>query len=153
MSTRSENAITANPDAEAQIRSALERWSAAVRDKDLPAIMAYYHPDIVAYDAIVALQFKGQDAYRAHWEYCLGMCEGPMLFQQQELVIHAAGEVAFAHWLNHCGAEDEHGEMKGSWMRGSAGYLLTAEGWKAIHEHFSAPFDMESGKALFNLDP
>lgn len=153
MNTRSEDAIVANPDAQAQIRSALERWCAAVRDKDLPAIMAYYHPDVVAFDAIVQLQFKGRDAYRRHWEYCLGMCEGPMLFQQRDLVIHAAGDVAFAHWLNHCGAQDENGETKGSWMRGSAGYLLTAEGWKAIHEHFSAPFDMTTGKALFDLDP
>ncbi|RRV06891.1 DUF4440 domain-containing protein [Pseudomonas sp. v388] len=153
MSTIRNDAITANPDAVAQIHSALERWSAAVRDKDLAAIMAYYHPDVVAYDAIVQLQFKGRDAYRTHWEYCLNMCEGPMLFQQRELVIHAGDTVAFAHWLNHCGAADESGEMKGSWMRGSAGYLLTAEGWKAIHEHFSAPFDMESGKALFDLNP
>lgn len=153
MSTRFDQDMTANRDAHAQISAALERWSAAVRDKDLPAIMAYYHPDVVAFDAIVQLQFKGRDAYRAHWEFCLGMCEGPMLFRQQDLVIHAAGEVAFAHWLNHCGGADESGEVKGSWMRGSAGYLLTAEGWKAIHEHFSAPFDLESGKALFELNP
>lgn len=145
--------ITANPDAPAQIKTAVERWSAAVRDKDLAVITAYYHPDIVAYDAILQLQFKGLDAYRAHWQYCLGLCEGPMLFEQRQLVIHASGDVAFAHWLNHCGAADEHGEMKGSWMRASAGFLLTAEGWKAVHEHFSAPFDMETGKAMFDLKP
>ena len=153
MSTTFDHDITTNPDAEAQIRSAVERWSAAIRDKDLTTIMAYYHPDVVAFDAIVQLQFKGRDAYREHWQYCLGLCEGPMFFQQQDLVVHAAGDVAFAHWLNHCGGADESGEIKGSWMRGSAGYRLTPEGWKAIHEHFSAPFDFESGKALFDLNP
>jgi ketosteroid isomerase-like protein len=25
--------------------------------------------------------------------------------------------------------------------------------WKVVHEHYSAPFDMESGKALFDLEP
>jgi ketosteroid isomerase-like protein len=38
-------------------------------------------------------------------------------------------------------------------MRASAGYRKTADGWKAVHEHFSAPFDMASGKALFELQP
>lgn len=153
MSTNLDYAATAHSDAETLIRDALQRWSTAIRDKDLSAITDYYHPDVVAYDAIVQLQFKGLEAYRTHWAYCLGLCAGPMLFEQRELVVHAAGEVAFAHWLNHCGAADESGELKGSWMRGSAGYLLTADGWKAVHEHFSAPFDMESGKAMFDLTP
>jgi ketosteroid isomerase-like protein len=25
--------------------------------------------------------------------------------------------------------------------------------WRIAHEHFSAPFDMESGKALLGLEP
>jgi PhnB protein len=25
--------------------------------------------------------------------------------------------------------------------------------WMIVHEHFSAPFDPESGKALFDLEP
>ena len=25
--------------------------------------------------------------------------------------------------------------------------------WKVVHEHFSSPFDMQSGKALFELQP
>ncbi|WP_122315627.1 nuclear transport factor 2 family protein [Pseudomonas cichorii] len=142
-----------NDNAREQIQASLERWAMAVRNKDLDAITAYYHPEVIAFDAIIQLQFKGLEAYREHWKYCLGMCEGAMLFEMQDLTVHADGEVAFAHWLNHCGSAEEGGEMKGSWMRASAGYRMTAEGWKAVHEHFSAPFDMESGKALFDLQP
>ncbi|MFJ4141676.1 YybH family protein [Pseudomonas sp. NPDC089734] len=144
---------TDNTSAREQIQASLERWSVAVRNKDLEAITAYYHPDVIAFDAIIQLQFKGLEAYRKHWQYCLGLCEGGMLFEQRDLVIQVDGDVAFAHWLNHCGMVDETGESKGSWMRASAGYRLTAEGWKAVHEHFSAPFDMGSGKALFDLQP
>jgi ketosteroid isomerase-like protein len=139
---------------EAQIQRLIEKWTAAVRDKDLDAIMAYYAPDIVAYDAIIQLQFKGIDAYRQHWKFCLGLCEGAMLFEPRDLVIHADGTVAFAHWLCSCGGTDDKGESKSSWMRASAGYRHTNHGgWKAVHEHFSAPFEMESGKALFDLKP
>lgn len=136
-----------------QIQTLIQHWSAAIRDKDIEAIMAYYDPEIVAYDAIIQLQFKGIEAYRKHWEFCLGMCPGPMIFEQSELVVHGDQQLAFAHWLNSCGGADEKGELKSSWMRASAGFRRTAEGWKAVHEHFSAPFDMESGKALFDLKP
>jgi ketosteroid isomerase-like protein len=143
---------TENTDRE-HIKTLIKHWCTAVRDKNLEAIMSYYAPEIVAYDAIIQLQFKGAAAYRKHWAFCLGMCDGPMIFKQSELVIQADGDVAFAHWLNNCGAADDKGELKSSWMRASAGYRRTEEGWKAVHEHFSPPFDMESGKALFELQP
>ncbi|WP_033887529.1 nuclear transport factor 2 family protein, partial [Pseudomonas aeruginosa] len=44
------------------------------------------------------------------------------------------------------------GQPHSSWMRVSAGYRKHGDGWKVIHEHFSAPFDMD-GKALFDLQP
>lgn len=135
------------------IQTLIENWCAAVREKDLNKIMAYYAPEIVAYDAIIQLQFKGAEAYRRHWAYCLGICEGAMLFELSELVVHGDEQWAFAHWLNSCGGTDDKGERKSSWMRASAGYRHTAQGWKAVHEHFSVPFDMESGKALFDLQP
>lgn len=136
-----------------EIETLIQQWANAVRDKNLDAVMAYYAPDIVAYDAIIQLQFKGAQAYRNHWEFCLGMCEGAMLFEPRELVIHAGDELAFAHWLCRCGGTDAKGEQKTSWMRASAGYRRVNGKWKAVHEHFSAPFDMESGKALFELQP
>jgi ketosteroid isomerase-like protein len=136
-----------------EIKTLLDQWCAGVREKNLDAIMAYYDPQIVAYDAIIQLQFRGIDAYRQHWQYCLGMCEGAMLFEVHQLVVHGNDDVAFAHWLNKCGGTDDKGEEKSSWMRASAGYRKTANGWKAVHEHFSAPFDMASGKALFELQP
>lgn len=140
-------------DTRQEIDALIKQWTTAVRDKNLQAIMAYYAPDIVAYDAIVQLQFKGIEAYRKHWEFCLGLCEGAMLFEPRDLVIHADEDLAIAHWLCSCGGADDKGEVKSSWMRASAGYRRIKGEWKAVHEHFSAPFDMESGKALFDLKP
>lgn len=75
-----------------------------------------------------------------------------MTFDIAELQIHADPQVAFAHYLCHCGGTGPDGQPHSSWMRVSAGYRKQGDGWKVIHEHFSAPFDMD-GKALFDLQP
>ena len=85
------------------IRQLIEDWRAAVRASDVPRIVSYYAEDIVAFDAILQLQFKGRDAYQKHWQACTEMCKGPMTFDIAELQIHADPQVAFAHYLCHCG--------------------------------------------------
>lgn len=134
------------------IRQLIEDWRAAVRASDVPRIVSYYAEDIVAFDAILQLQFKGRDAYQKHWQACTEMCKGPMTFDIAELQIHADQQVAFAHYLCHCGGTGPDGKPHSSWMRVSAGYRKQGDDWKVIHEHFSAPFDMD-GKALFDLQP
>lgn len=78
------------------IRQLIEDWRAAVRASDVPRIVSYYAEDIVAFDAILQLQFKGRDAYQKHWQACTEMCKGPMTFDIAELQIHADQQVAFA---------------------------------------------------------
>jgi uncharacterized protein (TIGR02246 family) len=139
--------------AEDEIRDLMDRWTNAVRNHDLDTIMSYYAPDIVSYDAIVKLQFKGIDEYRKHWEYCMTLCSGPMIFEAHEVKVVADGNTAFAHFLSRCGGVDADGKEQAGWMRGTAGYRRTNGRWQIVHEHFSAPFDMESGKALLGLAP
>jgi len=38
-------------------------------------------------------------------------------------------------------------------MRATVGYRRSGGQWQVIHEHWSAPFDMETQKALFDLKP
>jgi ketosteroid isomerase-like protein len=38
-------------------------------------------------------------------------------------------------------------------MRVTACYRRDGGQWRIVHEHWSAPFDMASGAALFNLEP
>ena len=147
------NIHTADLSAEAEIRKLMDDWLKAVRSQDLDAIMSCYAPDILSFDAIVALQFKGIDGYRKHWEACFSMCPGPMVFEVHDLNVTADRSVGFSHALCRCGATDASGEEKTSWMRMTACYRRIDGRWKIVHEHFSAPFDVESGKALFDLKP
>lgn len=138
---------------EIQIRDLIDDWADAVRAKDVDRIMSQYSPDVLAFDAISQLQFKGADAYRKHWKACLSRCSMPSFFEIHDLDITARDGLAFCHALNRCGGTGEDGQEKVCWMRMTVCYGKIDGDWKVVHEHFSSPFDMQSGKALFELQP
>ena len=145
--------MSTNKAEETRIREMMDDWAEKFRAKDLDGIMSVYAPDIVSYDAIARLQFKGIDEYRKHWDACLSFGQGPITFEMRDVSVTTGDGVAFAHYLTRCGGTDESGEEKASWMRATVCFRKINGEWKVVHEHYSAPFDMESGKALFDLKP
>ncbi|WP_404937520.1 SgcJ/EcaC family oxidoreductase [Pseudomonas sp. JDS08PS003] len=142
-----------NPSSEAQIRSLIDHWQQAVLARDIERIVSFYAEDIVSFDAVGALQYSGKAAYREHWQACMQACPGPGIFEFHQLRVRAAEELAFAHWLAHCGGTDAQGQTKACWMRVSAAYELRGGQWQVVHEHWSAPFDMLTGTTRFDLQP
>lgn len=139
---------------EQKVRQLIDAWCEATRKRDLETIMACYAPDVLAFDAIAALQFRGVEAYRKHWETCLGyMPEGDFIMEAHDLEVAVEGDLAFAHYLSRCGCRDEQGNEQAGWMRATVCCRRLAQGWRIAHEHYSAPFDPESGKALLELLP
>ena len=145
--------VTMKTNEEAKIRELIDHWANAARTSDLDGIMSHYAPDIVAFDAIAQLQFKGKDAYRKHWEACQSMCSGSMIFEVHQLHIAARDDLAFGHYLSRCGGTGPDGVEKVGWMRATVCCRKINGRWLVVHEHFSAPFDMETSKALFDLEP
>jgi uncharacterized protein (TIGR02246 family) len=144
---------TIDRTAEAQIRSLIEDWADAAAAFDLDRIMAAYAPDILAYDAIAQLQFKGAQAYREHWQACAAMCPGPMVFEVHDLAIEAGDAIAFGHYLVRCGMIGEDGKEDTGYMRATFCCRKQSGRWLIVHEHFSAPFDPASSQALLRLEP
>jgi uncharacterized protein (TIGR02246 family) len=140
-------------DDEAQIRARIDEWAKAARAKDIDGVMSHYAPDVVAFDAIAALQFRGAAAYRKHWESCFTLCSGPTIFEIHDLDITAQDDVAFCHYLLRCGGTGPDGKEHIGWMRVTVCFRNTEGRWLIVHEHFSAPFDPQSGKALLDLEP
>lgn len=136
-----------------EIETLIDTYRQAVIAKDVEKIMALYGDDIVSYDAVKALQFRGKTAYRKHWLECMEMCQGAHKFDFDQMNVVADEHIAFAHWLAHCGGTNDKGETQACWMRVTACYRREAGQWRIVHEHWSAPFDMTSGSALFNLEP
>ncbi len=140
---------------EAAISGLYDDWSAAVRRQDLDTVLSFYTENVLAFDAILALQFKGKEAYRKHWEACMAFCpagQKDMVFDVTDLSVYGEGDVAYAHALMHCGHK-EGDKVEASWMRMTAGLQREGGEWKIAHEHFSAPFDMPSAKAMLHLTP
>jgi uncharacterized protein (TIGR02246 family) len=141
---------TAEPD----IRRLLDNWCSAAAAGDVDRIMMHYAPDILSFDAVAQLQFKGAEVYRKHWQACMEMCKkSTMIFEMHELAIAADDDLAFAHSLMRCGFVGDDGQEKTSWMRATTCLRRMSGKWLIVHEHFSAPFDMENSKAMLDLQP
>ena len=137
---------------EVKIRELIDHWANAARTSDLDGIMCPYAPDIVAFDAIAQLQFKGKDAYRKHWEACQSMCSGSMIFEVHDLHV-AAGDDGLRPLSQPVRRDRAGWRGKVGWMRATVCCRKIDGRWLVVHEHFSAPFDMETSKALFDLEP
>ncbi|WP_085709685.1 MULTISPECIES: nuclear transport factor 2 family protein [unclassified Pseudomonas] len=138
---------------QAQIQAIIDTYRQAVMTKDVEKVMTLYADDILSFDAIKALQFKGKEAYRAHWIACMEMCPGPHIFEFHEIAIETGDNIAFAHWVANCGGTNDKGETQSCWMRATACYRLIGGTWKIAHEHWSAPFDPMTGSTLFDAKP
>jgi len=139
--------------AQTEIETLVDDYLKAVRAGDLDGITRHYAPDIVAYDAIGRLRFTGVEQYRAHWDACLKMCPGSMIFEHHDPSVVAGDDVAIYHCLVHCGYKADDGTERFSWMRATVGFRRIDGRWKVVHEHWSAPFDPQSGRAQFDLTP
>lgn len=136
-----------------EVRAVLDGWLDAVRAGDVDRICAYYAEHLRAFDAVAQLQFAGRESYREHWGVCLAAAPGPMVFELHDVHIEADGTLAFSHFLSRCGVIEKDQSEKTSWFRGTQCYRRTADGWQIVHEHFSLPFDMQTGAMLFDATP
>ncbi|MES1943516.1 ketosteroid isomerase-like protein [Salinisphaera sp. PC39] len=135
------------------IRALVGRWVEAACAKDLDGVMACYAPEVVAFDAIAALRFEGTEAYRKHWEYCMGFAEGEMIMRIPDMDITVGGDIAFCHYLANCGCTDTAGNERTGWMRGTVCLRRIDGRWLIDHEHYSVPFDPETMKVMTELQP
>jgi ketosteroid isomerase-like protein len=83
----------------------------------------------------------------------MAMCPGPMIFEVHDLDIEAGDDLAFGHYLSRCGGTGADGKEQAGWFRVTVCWRKTKGRWQVTHEHFSAPFDPESGKASLDLQP
>jgi uncharacterized protein (TIGR02246 family) len=139
--------------ADAEIRACLEAWTDATRAKDVDRIIAAHAPDTRSFDCHSHFQLEGAAALRRHLDACTACMQGPMTFEIHGLDIAAQGDLAFAHFLARFGATGLSGRRHDGWLRVTV-CLRRIEGrWLIVHDHCSAPFDPETGKAFFDFEP
>jgi len=138
---------------ERKLLAVFETMQDAVRAKDIDTIISLYSQDIRAFDAVSQLQFNGVKSYRKHWEECMANCQGESFFDIHELQIEPVSELAYSHFLIHCGGTNEEGVKQSAWMRGTVCCRKFNGEWQITHEHYSVPFDLKTGTTLFDLKP
>jgi uncharacterized protein (TIGR02246 family) len=138
---------------EAQIRQLIEQWEQALHAKDLDTLMSYYAPDILTFDILPPLHYRGVDAYRKNFEAWFAAVQGPIEYETRDLRITIGDGVAFCHSLNRVRSTRTTGETTETWVCVTVGFRKIEGTWRITHEHVSVPCDMETSQALLDLQP
>jgi ketosteroid isomerase-like protein len=119
---------------EIEIRTLVEAWARAVREKDMDGVLAHHTDDISMYDVPAPLQSEGIPAYKKTWELFFSESPGGAgAFDVIELKVVASDSVAFCHGLV---------KILESTVRLTMGLRRVRGQWLIAHEHHSYPLEL-----------
>jgi ketosteroid isomerase-like protein len=124
---------------ETAIRTVIEEWAAAVRRRDMEAILRDHAEDIVMFDVPPPLESRGADAYKTTWGVFFRWTRDPVAFDIQRLEIFAGEEIAFAVALMRCAGKEPDGTDLDLDFRLTVGLRKIGGRWTVVHEHHSIP--------------
>ncbi len=138
---------------EADIRQRVDRLVEAIRAMDLESAMSAYAPDVVAFDIVPPLQRRGAKAQRKNWADVFAAYRPPLGYDVRDLTITLGDGVAFAHSLNRISGTLKNGTRTEFWLRWTTGFQKIDGRWLIAHHQASVPIDVESRRALLDLEP
>jgi ketosteroid isomerase-like protein len=142
------------PAAEAEIRQRIDQLVDAIRAMDLERLKEIYAPDIVTFDVQGPLQRVGAEAKLGNWAEAFAALQPPLGYEFRDLAIILGGDLAVAHGFGRLSGTLKNGTRSGgSWVRFTACLRKVGGKWLIVHDHASLPFDVQSGRALSNLEP
>lgn len=120
------------------VRQLVDQWAAAVRAKDLEAVLAHHADDIRLFDVPPPTEQRGLDAYRRSWTDFFAWMQ-PEAFTVEELEVVDGADVAFGHGVVRCAGTDPDGTTSELDVRLTIGLRRNVDGWEVVHEHHSEP--------------
>jgi uncharacterized protein (TIGR02246 family) len=148
-------ADAARADDKSDITALENRVAAGVEAKDADAVMANYIPgdSLVVFDLVPPRQYTGADAYKKDWAGVFaGGADSPK-FEISDLDISADRKLAYSHSIQHFTCTDAKGNKMDMTMRATDVYRKVNGKWLIVHEHYSAPIDLATGKADLTSKP
>ena len=139
---------SAKADAREDIKALEDRFIAAVKAKDLDAIMKVYVPDqtLFVFDVEPPRQYVGAAAYRKDWQAFLDSFNGPITVELTDLDITTDDNLAYSHSIQRVAGTDKQGKKLDLTVRVTDVYKKINGNWLVIHEHVSVPVDLDTGK-------
>jgi ketosteroid isomerase-like protein len=115
--------------------------------------MSIYAPDIVTFDIEPPLQHVGTEAKRKNWSNAFSIYQPPFSYEIHDLAIAVADDMAFGRGLIRSIGTLKNGRRIERWLRSTMCFRRLSGNWLIAHDHVSAPLDLQTGKALLNLEP
>ena len=140
-------------DSAAQIRAIIAARAAAVGAGDLDAMLADVAPDAEMFDVVDPLRRRGVAALRARAAEWLSAYDGPVAWEDRDVMVVAEGDVGFSHGLSRVTGRLKAGGTVDMWFRKTLGFRRIAGRWRIVHDHGSVPFDPATGKPSLGLKP
>ena len=123
----------------AAVRAVVETWIAAIKRRDIAAILQNHAPDIIMFDVPPPFQSRGIDAYRKTWDLFFSCTKDPVRFDPTELNITAGADVTFVVATMECTTPGPDGQPEPLDFRLTMGLRKIGGRWKIVHEHHSVP--------------
>ena len=152
---QTKNAVPATDEnaATKEIRGWLDRWTKAFTQKDADAIMALYADDVIAYDLVPPLQYTGKESYRGDYQQFFSQYEDNLHVEVRDLHVGATCDLGYAAGLELVSGTLKSGQKSNVWLRFTSLFRKSGGRWLGFHDHVSVPADIESGKAMLELQP
>lgn len=138
---------------EADIRQRIDKLAEAIRAMNLESVMSIYAPDVVSFDIVPPLQHVGVEAKTKNWIDAFAMYQHPLSYEIRDLTITVGDDIAFGHSLNRISGTLKSGNRTDFWLRSTTCFRKIDGKWLIAHDQVSVPVDLESSRALLNLNP
>lgn len=139
---------------EADVRQRVDQLVEAIRAMDLERLKPLYTPDVVTFDVPAPLRRVGIEGKLRNWMDAFAAFQPPLAYELRDLSITAGGDVAFAHGLARLSGTLKNGSPAGGfWVRFTACLRKVDGSWLVAHDHASVPLDVETGRAVLDLQP
>jgi len=123
-----------------EIRTIVERWTKAVRERNLEGVLANHSADILMFDVPPPARLTGIDAYKQSWVRFFAWLGKAGIFDVSNLDVHAGDVVAFATGNIRCSGEEHDGRTTElDHVRLTVGLCKFDGRWTIVHEHHSVP--------------
>jgi ketosteroid isomerase-like protein len=127
-------------------RQIIENWAAAVRARDIDAVLSRHAPELLMFDVVGPDRVQGLDPYRRTWlEEFFPWHGGSGRFDLVDLKVSEGADVAFASALLEC-AGTEDGSPVSFTLRLTVGLEKRNGEWVVVHEHHSQPLDFDTAR-------
>jgi len=130
---------SAGSSIEAVLRARMQQLAQAINDKDLDGLLAFYAPDVVAFELRPPLDARGVTVYRENFEHWFSEFEGPLGFELHNLRVVPGDVAAFCHYLALVTGGRSNGRLSSYWVRGTTCFERRDGEWLVTHEHVSMP--------------